>query len=119
MAAGNYGYSKLANVLFAREFQRRYGDTINAYSLHPGAVQTELIRHMSGLLTWPTGLLRKIVFKTPREGSQTTLFCATSDRAVPGQYHADCQLGPKSPAAADDEEARCLWELSLDLVQEP
>ncbi|TVY56627.1 putative oxidoreductase, partial [Lachnellula suecica] len=40
-----YGQSKLANILFVRELQRRYGDKgITAVAVHPGVVNTELYR---------------------------------------------------------------------------
>lgn len=46
--ADAYAQSKLANVLFTRELAKRLngtGVTVNA--LHPGMVDTELMRHMS------------------------------------------------------------------------
>ena len=40
-----YGQSKLANVLFTKELARRLkGTGIAATSLHPGVVETELVR---------------------------------------------------------------------------
>ena len=40
-----YGQSKLANILFAKEFGRRYqGAGITTYAVHPGAVITELAK---------------------------------------------------------------------------
>ena len=44
-----YGQSKLANILFAREFASRMqskGKGVSAYSLHPGVIQSELGRYM-------------------------------------------------------------------------
>lgn len=43
-----YSQSKLANVLFARELAKRLDGTgVTVNSLHPGVVDTELMRHMS------------------------------------------------------------------------
>src|SRR5258706_3861214 len=43
-----YGRSKTANVLFAVEFDRRYqASGVRATAVHPGAIQTELSRHMT------------------------------------------------------------------------
>lgn len=47
---GAYGQSKLANVLFTRELAKRLkGTNVTANSLHPGAVKTELARHLGFL----------------------------------------------------------------------
>ena len=41
-----YCQSKLCNVLFAREFQRRYGhEGISAFAVHPGVIDTEFARN--------------------------------------------------------------------------
>ena len=90
-----YSLSKSANILFTRELQRRYSSShkIRAYSLHPGAVNTQLDRHIgvSDLVRQIAKPIRYLVFKTPLEGAQTNLYCALSDEAKPGAYHADCQ----------------------------
>ena len=55
-----YGQSKLANILFSNELSKRYSTPaitadghlqrrISSNSLHPGTIQTELMRHMSYL----------------------------------------------------------------------
>merc|ERR1719247_1816461 len=42
-----YGTSKLANILFTRQLAKEVKDSnIQVFSLHPGAVQSELGRHM-------------------------------------------------------------------------
>jgi hypothetical protein len=42
-----YGQSKLANLLFALELNKRYGDRIYVNSVHPGGVNTELTRTLA------------------------------------------------------------------------
>lgn len=76
-----YEQSKLANVLFTLELAKRLeGSGVTANSLHPGIVDTELMRHM-GIFNsffakifvypfiWP-------FMKTPVSGAQTSLYCA-------------------------------------------
>src|SRR6185503_6076588 len=67
-----YGQSKTANVLFAVELTRRWaGDGITANALMPGAIETNLSRHLD---TDTLAALRRSVpfpFKTPQEGAAT------------------------------------------------
>jgi len=122
---GAYRQSKLANVLFARELARREkqsGSRVTSYSLHPGAVLTDIMRN----LPWYLQILGKIPgfpllipFKTPFQGAQTTLYCALADIGdQSGQYFADCVLKKNpNPLAYDDDLAKRLWEVSEKLVK--
>jgi len=111
-----YNVSKLCNILFTRELQRRFAGTkMNAYSLHPGSVQTKLFRHFP--LWLQPGLAFMLIFaKTPEEGAQTTLYCALSDSAVPGEYHWDCARAYSSPMARNHALALQLWTCSEKIV---
>jgi retinol dehydrogenase-12 len=118
-----YSLSKTANILFTRELQRRYGPThgIRAYSLHPGSVNTQLDRHIgiSNLIRNIVKPIRYVIFKTPLEGAQTNLYCALSNEAKPGEYHADCQPIPvMHQYAKDDKLAREWWEFSEKVINE-
>ncbi|NWJ01342.1 RDH12 dehydrogenase, partial [Crypturellus undulatus] len=117
-----YCHSKLANVLFTRELARRLqgkspnGAGFTANSLHPGSVCSELVRH-SVIMTW---LWRVFSFflKTPREGAQTSVYCAVAEEldSVTGQYFSDCQPAYVSPRGRDDETAKQLWRVSCELL---
>ena len=67
-----YGQSKLAQVYFSLELANRF-ENITAYSLHPGAVNTEIARyHQDGfgsIVTWITENSLWIFGKTPAEGT--------------------------------------------------
>jgi retinol dehydrogenase-12 len=83
---GSYAHSKLANVLFTMELQRQLkekGRNIKVFSLHPGVVATELARYRSNLIPYPVQLILRQLLKTPEEGAQTTIFCATAPEAEP------------------------------------
>lgn len=74
-----YSQSKLANVLFTRELARRLEDsqvTVNA--LHPGAVNTEMIRHIGKMTIFMHDFMAKpflfLFFKTSKAGAQTTIY---------------------------------------------
>ncbi|XP_011404099.1 PREDICTED: retinol dehydrogenase 12-like [Amphimedon queenslandica] len=121
---GSYTRSKLANVMFSRELAKRLeGTGVSTYSLHPGAINTDLTRHM--VAGW------KIIFapifyalmwfltKTPKQGAQTTLHCAVSEEAegVTGKYWSNCAVKKPNKLALIDEDCTKLWEYSTEKVK--
>ncbi|NXL88177.1 RDH12 dehydrogenase, partial [Alectura lathami] len=117
-----YCHSKLANVLFTRELARRLqgkswravGTKVTANSLHPGSVYSELVRH-SLVITWLWRIF-SFFLKTPREGAQTSVYCAVAEEleSVTGQYFSDCRPAYVSPWGRDDETAKKLWRVSCE-----
>ncbi|KAI0137656.1 retinol dehydrogenase 13 [Hypoxylon sp. NC0597] len=129
-----YGQSKTASILFSVELARRLADRgVRAYSVHPGAIFTNLATHLDhsawediekdiekftlkntgrsfGGVDWPA--------KTLSEGTSTLLAAALDpefdDRS--GAFIQDCQVGEPLEHATDPENARKLWELSEKLV---
>jgi NAD(P)-dependent dehydrogenase (short-subunit alcohol dehydrogenase family) len=118
-----YSLSKSANIIFTRELQRRYASShkIRAYSLHPGAVDTQLDRHIgiSNIIRSLVQPLKYLVFKTAPEGAQTNLYCTLSNEAQPGAYHADCQPTPVFNQYVDNDDiARAWWDYSEQVINE-
>ncbi|KAF7666416.1 hypothetical protein LDENG_00108320 [Lucifuga dentata] len=117
-----YQASKLANVLFCRELATRLqGTGVTVYSLHPGVIRTELGRHLVHTLAlwqWIIAILVSALVKTPREGAQTTIYCAVDESLanVSGLYYSDCAPKTAAPQAQDDATAKKLWELSASMV---
>lgn len=115
-----YGQSKLCNVLFAREANRRWqeeGVPLVAVSCHPGVIpSSELFRHIAvpWFLDRPLRLALGPFFKSLGQGAATQTYLATSDEALKngGEYFADCNLNPSSPAAHDMKLAERLWAMS-------
>uniref|UniRef100_A0A1B6HUV6 Uncharacterized protein n=1 Tax=Homalodisca liturata TaxID=320908 RepID=A0A1B6HUV6_9HEMI len=116
----SYFRSKLANLLFSRELTKRLKDTeVNVYSVHPGAVDTDLPRH---LVSGPWKVFRFFAnwfLKTPEQGAQTTIYCAVDEKAAneTGLYYSDCAVATTTAMAQDDELAKRLWDTSLDMVK--
>ena len=110
-----YGQSKLANILFTEELQRKLVNTnLSTYCLHPGFVKTDLGRH--GLLTrfW-YATAGNLLAKTPQQGAQTSVYCATKDglEELAGKYFKECNVSPTRNSACGDEAlAKKLWDLS-------
>lgn len=118
-----YCQSKLANVLFSRELGRQLqGTGVTTYSLHPGVVQTELGRHIhqsvNGFIHWAFHFFGNFLFKTVKQGAQTTIYCAVTEdlSAHTGKYYSDCAEKCPHPNALSDEDAERLWKMSLQLV---
>ena len=122
-----YGTSKLANLLFTLELQRRLteaGSPVRALSAHPGVAATDLVRHMGGVQAATIRFgYRFIGQKRPDFGALPTLFAATAD--LPGGSY----LGPdgrngelpriekRTPRDSGDARlARQLWERSEELT---
>ncbi|XP_059182879.1 retinol dehydrogenase 12, like [Centropristis striata] len=115
---GAYSQSKLANILFTRSLAKRLeGTGVTAYSLHPGVVQTDLWRHLSG----PQAFVMKMVSpftKNSSQGAQTSIYCAVepSLEKESGGYYSDCAPATPSAAAQNDEVAQKLWDLSCQML---
>lgn len=112
-----YGNSKLALVHATRELQRRYGPQgLKAFSLHPGAVFTNIAdKGLSGnpLLEAVRRFfapMEAIFLLTPEEGAQTTLVCATAPEAVGGAYYRSCRVARASADSHDAAVSRRLWD---------
>jgi NAD(P)-dependent dehydrogenase (short-subunit alcohol dehydrogenase family) len=109
-----YAVSKLGNVLHAQELARRLqGDAVTTYSLHPGAVATDVWRRVP----WPVRPLIKRRMLTPAEGAKTSLYCATSREVVgeSGHYYDDCRRTDPNPVATQQLGAE-LWDCSIAWV---
>jgi NAD(P)-dependent dehydrogenase (short-subunit alcohol dehydrogenase family) len=117
-----YGQSKTANVLFAVEATRRWaGENITANAVMPGAIHTNLQRHIEG----GSGRVPPELMKTVGQGAATSVLAATSPllKGVGGRYFADCNeaevldrrgapLQGVARYAVDPAGAQRLWALS-------
>ena len=115
----NYGQSKLANLLFARELGRQLagtGKTANA--LHPGVIATNLTRHMNivARVTWTA--LKPLVLKNMGQGAATQVYVATHPSLddVSGEYFSHCNIAQSTANGRDMAMARKLWEVSEEIV---
>jgi NAD(P)-dependent dehydrogenase (short-subunit alcohol dehydrogenase family) len=109
-----YSHSKLANGLFSLELARRFeGTDATSNSLHPGVVDTKMLRS--------TGMdMSRLGIKTPEQGAATTCYVATSPALAgeSGYYFADCNPEEPSAAMQDVEMAKRLWDVSEELVRD-
>uniref|UniRef100_A0A671SEF0 Dehydrogenase/reductase (SDR family) member 13a, tandem duplicate 1 n=1 Tax=Sinocyclocheilus anshuiensis TaxID=1608454 RepID=A0A671SEF0_9TELE len=114
-----YSHSKLCNVLFTHELAKRLkGTNVTCYSLHPGAIKTDIDRHSN--LWWRlfTAPILLLFFSDVESGAQTSLYCALQEGIEPltGCYFSSCAVQNVSAKARDDAVAKKLWEVSERLV---
>ena len=115
-----YAASKLANILFTVELDRRLRpDGVTARALHPGVVATNFGKD-PGSSRW-MGLamtLLKPVLATPEKGASTSVLLATAqpDELEASLYWASGKPKQPSYAALDQAAARRLWDVSAELV---
>lgn len=99
-----YANSKLANVLFASELAKRLGGSnISSFSLHPGVIDTKLLR--AGF---------NIQGANVNDGARTSVFLTTESQLekYSGEYFENCKPSQKSVLAQNQELAKQLWEYS-------
>lgn len=112
-----YGRSKLCNLLFAAELQRRLeGRGVAVSSVHPGFVSTGLGRDnrvASAVLK-----LIKPLIRTPEKGARTSVALATTDLGAAGgaRFYVDGKQKDLAAKATDPVMAARLWDDSARLV---
>lgn len=130
-----YGQSKTASALFAVGLDRRGAGTgVRAFSVHPGKILTDLVRHLQvsemAANGWvdDEGTLIDPTFKTPAQGAATQVWAATAPglTGFGGLYCEDCEIAGPAPGdgqmvgvcsyAVDLVEAEQLWTYSADLT---
>ncbi|KAJ7644677.1 hypothetical protein FB45DRAFT_898445 [Roridomyces roridus] len=125
-----YGQAKSANILAAIELSKRAGGRINAFSLHPGFIYTNIIQHPDSLAHMntlgaldPEGRPRESVqWKTAAQGAATTLVAAfdPSLNEKAGSYLNDCVVANDliDPPSSDPANAARLWSLTEVIIGE-
>jgi len=125
---GSYGQSKLANILFARELERRCPE-VTSIAAHPGVTATELTNNMAdahnSLFLRIGGRISHLFSQSVEMGALPQLYAATSPDARGGQYYGPDRFngyrGHPAEArmtseARDDLAANRLWELTIKLT---
>jgi NAD(P)-dependent dehydrogenase (short-subunit alcohol dehydrogenase family) len=113
-----YSISKTANILFSVELDRRYkNDGVRSFSLHPGAIATELGRNnffADKFISWGKSWL-----KTVPQGASTSIVACTAPEleGTGGIFLSDCQISTPKSYAVDTDSSAQLWELSKKMVK--
>nr|GAT51494.1 short-chain dehydrogenase/reductase family protein [Mycena chlorophos] len=130
-----YFATKSANIMIASEMARRAAGKVNAYSLHPGVIFTNVFMRMKETNSFPAemstiGIVNeqgdpvsdKFPWKSIEEGAASTVAAAFDPRldATPGAYIDDCNVAMEeiAPHTADPSKAARLWSLTEEMIGE-
>lgn len=122
----SYGSSKLAALIFNAELAKRLKVRqvpVSVMSASPGLVWTNLFRHeKKSLLTMI--LFAPIAFafmRSPKQGSQTVLQCATStgltDPRFSGQFFRNCKASKRFDKRCDPAEVSAVWFKTMEATK--
>jgi NAD(P)-dependent dehydrogenase (short-subunit alcohol dehydrogenase family) len=104
-----YCQSKLCNILFTYELAERLKETkVTANCLHPGVIDTKLLRSTLGMGG-----------ASLAEGAKTSVYLASAPEleTVTGKYFSDCKESESSNYSHNIETRKKLWEISLQLSE--
>jgi NAD(P)-dependent dehydrogenase (short-subunit alcohol dehydrogenase family) len=129
---GAYARSKIANLLFTYELQRRLersGLSTISVAAHPGLSATNLQstgpRMGNGRLVWMYNVINRLLAQSAQMGALPILYAATADDVRGGDYISPNGLGewrcyPKktksNKASYDEKSAKQLWDISAELT---
>ena len=123
-----YGQSKLANLMFTYELQRRLAGTSTTtitVAAHPGGSNTELVRNSPVVLRALNAMLGPLIAQSAAMGALPTLRAATDPAVRGGQYYGpdgfrELRGGPtvveSSRQSHDTDIQRRLWAISEQLT---
>ncbi|MCW2494996.1 oxidoreductase [Jatrophihabitans sp.] len=123
-----YGQSKLADLIFAFELQRRltaHASPVLSVAAHPGYASTELQSHTQSFQDRVMAVGNRLIAQSARQGALPTLYAATAPEARGGGYYgpdgfAELRGYPKlvgsTNTARDEALAARLWQLAEELT---
>ena len=123
---GAYFQSKLANILFTNELERRLRETSSttiALAAHPGTARTELGKTGTSATNFVMRRLTPVLTRTGVQGCESQIRAMVDPQAVGREYYgpkyqmfgAPVKVTP-SKRARNMNDARRLWEMSEELT---
>lgn len=119
----SYQQSKLAQVMFGYDLQRRAkaaGKKVNVQVCHPGASRTSLLDDTAGLGLRMVWAVMSIFAQSAEKGAWSQILCAVDSDVEDNKMYAPTRnemVGPidevpVDPCALDEEAAAKLWKIS-------
>lgn len=123
-----YGRTKLANLLFAYELQRKFereGASSRSIGAHPGYAASNLQKMGKARFDPASWLMNRLLAQSTAMGALPQLYAATAPEAVGGGYYGPGGFNQmrgyperqqSSPESYDEKSAKRLWEASVKLT---
>jgi NAD(P)-dependent dehydrogenase (short-subunit alcohol dehydrogenase family) len=123
---GAYFQSKLANLLFTRELDRRLRQAENGViglCSHPGTARTELGKSGSSTTNFVMRNFTGVLIRSSEQGAEALVRACVDPEAEGGEFfgprwltHGQPRLETPSRRARDDADAARLWAISEELT---
>ncbi|KAL5010993.1 hypothetical protein ScPMuIL_013298 [Solemya velum] len=119
-----YGRSKLYQIMQMYSMARRLeGSNVTIASLHPGAVDTEIVHNFDDwrFLQTLTSCVRSTgALRSPFEGAKTSINAAVNPvlRGVSGVYYMDTKPATPSGTARNKNNQEKLWQYTLECLKD-
>ena len=140
-ARAAYAQSKLAELLFAREMEKRLlgvaegskeatdqsvttkQPSVRCLCVHPGNIITGVVRTLPKVVQVAYKIVMGSILLTPAEGARASLYAATNDEALAGDttiapyFESQCVLTNPSTVATNDPAAKELWDFTMSTFE--
>ncbi len=125
-----YGQSKLANLMFADELNRRLkktGKKIIALAVHPGGSDSGLFDEMSRVKYYTFKMLSPFILNSNTSAAKPSLFAALSPNVQGGEYFGPqgfnefkgkVGFAKRSEYSRREDVAQKLWQLSEEMTEQ-
>ncbi|KAM0425874.1 hypothetical protein ACHAPT_008812 [Fusarium lateritium] len=106
-----YGQSKLANLVYAREFAERHPE-LTSVSIHPGIVKTDLQTSAGNLIMRAfQRFIVPLIGDEVQEGAKSQLWAATAKDVASGEYYEPVGVAGRANALSKNKElGKQLWD---------
>ncbi len=130
-AGAGYGQSKLANLIFADELNRRLkrrGSKIIALAVHPGGSDSGLFDEMSKVMYYTFKILSPFILHSNASAAMPSLFAALNPDLEGGEYFGPqgykefkgkVGIAKRSDYSQREDVALKLWKVSEKMVKQP
>ena len=116
-----YGRSKLMNIMFTYECQRRLNTTgVTFNCLHPGFVNSSFGNNNSGFVRYSIKIAKLFFAINLIQGAKTSVYLASSNEVegISGKYFNQCRIANSSKVSYLENDQKQLWELTEKMLTE-